>query len=99
LTIYYLRFTHSSPPERKDKKIFPFQKGTSATKEFKFVFNGVYVLRTRFSHGAGEMRATDKFRTQLKLNENQLKGVIQCTFEYEDYVALLKQKRLIPDNV
>ena len=71
--------------------------GKKRHNQYKFVFNGVYVLRTRFSHGAGEMRATDKFRTQLKLNENQLKGVIQCTFEYEDYVALLKQKGLIPD--
>jgi hypothetical protein len=62
-----------------------------------FFYENRLLLKTRFSRGKGDMpgKVADKFRTQLKLNETQLREAIRCPFGYEEYVALLKEKGII----
>lgn len=55
---------------------------------------GEFVLGTRISYGRGEMRAPDKFRKQLNLTEDQLRDAIRCPFRLDDWVQLLKRKRV-----
>ena len=40
-------------------------------------------------------KVADKFRTQLKLNEEQLRNAIRCPFRYEDYIRVLTEKGII----
>ncbi len=64
---------------------------------WQYYHNGKYVLKTRHSKGRGEMpgKVADKFRTQLKLNEKQMRDAIRCPFEQEDYIEVLIEKGLI----
>lgn len=59
-----------------------------------FVYKGQTVVRTKRSQGNKEQPG-DKIRQQLKLNEEQLAGLISCTVTFEDYVAILKSKHII----
>lgn len=62
-----------------------------------FVYNGQTVVRTKRSLGNKEQPG-DKIRQQLKVNEEQLAGLISCTVSLEEYVEILKAKRVIdPD--
>ncbi len=63
-----------------------------------FVYNGQTVVRTRRSQGNKE-QPRDKIRQQLKVNEDQLAGLISCTVSLEDYVAILKAKRVIEPDI
>lgn len=49
-------------------------------------------LKTRDS---GDRLVQHSIRQQLKLNEDQLRHLIACTFGREDYIALLRQKGLL----
>ena len=62
-----------------------------------FFYDNKLLFKTRFSRGKGDMpgKVADKFRTQLKLNEEQLRDAIQCPFRYEDYIKVLTEKRII----
>lgn len=69
----------------------------SADRLAWFEYNGQKVVKTRRSHGNKEQPG-DKIRQQLKVNEEQLSGLISCTVSLEDYVEILKAKRVIgPD--
>ncbi|SRR5260221_171098 len=59
-----------------------------------FEYGGKTIVRTKRSHGNKEQPG-DKIRQQLKLNEEQLAGLISCTVSLEDYVEILKAKRVI----
>ena|ERR1700676_4956902 len=59
-----------------------------------FEYEGKTIVRTKRSHGNKEQPG-DKIRQQLKLNEEQLAGLISCTVSLEDYVEILKAKRVI----
>jgi hypothetical protein len=60
-----------------------------------FYYNGQKILRTKRSHGNKEQPG-DKIRQQLKVNEQQLAGLIDCSVSFADYVEILKAKRIIP---
>lgn len=59
-----------------------------------FVYKGQTVVRTKRSQGNKEQPG-DKIRQQLKVNEEQLAGLISCEVSLEDYVKILKDKKLI----
>lgn len=60
-----------------------------------FKHEGKLITRTRRSHCAGDIPMPHAVRQQLKLNEQQLAGIISCQLGREDYVQILKQKGLI----
>jgi len=65
-----------------------------------FRYRGRAILKTRYSFGRGDMKghAGDRFRGQLYLNEQQMREAIACPFEYNDFVEVLREKRLIPED-
>lgn len=71
--------------------------GKSKDIIWKYYHHGKYVFATRHSKGTGDMpgKVADKFRTQLKLNETQMRDAIRCPFEQDDYVKVLIEKRFI----
>ncbi len=60
-----------------------------------FEFEGKKVTRTRRSKGSGDLPMQHSIRQQLKLNEQQLRGVFDCTLHRQDYVEILRQKGLL----
>jgi hypothetical protein len=64
-----------------------------------FDHEGVTVIRTKRSLGKGKYVPADKIRCQLKVNEQQFRGLIDCHFGKEDYIKVLVQKGvIIPKN-
>ena len=59
-----------------------------------FVHDGKTVLQTKRSHGNKDLPA-HLIRQQLKLNENQFSGLIDCSVSRDDYVEILITKGLI----
>lgn len=59
-----------------------------------FEHDGQKVVRTKRSHGNKEQPG-DKIRQQLKVNEQQLAGLIDCSVSLPDYVEILKSKGII----
>ncbi len=62
-----------------------------------FEYNGQTIVRTRRSQGNKEQPG-DKIRQQLKVNEEQLAGLISCVTSFDDYVQILKTKGVIPSD-
>jgi hypothetical protein len=62
-----------------------------------FMFNDRKILRVHYSHGKGTLpgRVSDKVRSQLKLNQEDFRNLIDCPLTLENYVAILKRKRHI----
>ena len=60
-----------------------------------FEHDGKVVTRTKRSHGHGDLPG-NLIRQQLKLNESQLAEIIGCKLERSDYIAILREKGLIP---
>ena len=46
-------------------------------KRYRFRYGGRIILTAYHSHGRGEMKATDKFRIDLKLNQPQFRDAIR----------------------
>jgi gluconate kinase len=59
------------------------------------VHEGKTVVRTRRSHGKGKFLPADKIRQQLKVNEEQLSGLISCSVSKQDYIKILTEKGVI----
>jgi hypothetical protein len=59
-----------------------------------FEYNGQTVVRTKLSHGNKEQPGS-MIRQQLKLNDKQLAGLIKCDVSLDDYIQILKNKRII----
>ncbi|MBM4029231.1 MAG: hypothetical protein FJ280_28110 [Planctomycetes bacterium] len=59
-----------------------------------FEYEGTVVTRTKRSHGSKDLPG-HLIRQQLKLNQQELAGVLSCALEYDDYVSILKKKGLI----
>lgn len=59
------------------------------------VYDGVTVIRTRRSFGKGKYVPADKIRCQLKVNEDQFRGLISCSISKEDYIQILIEKHII----
>ena len=54
------------------------------------------ILRVHYSHGRDVPdKIVDKIRGQLKLSVKDFKNLVNCPLTYEDYIAILKQKRII----
>jgi hypothetical protein len=59
-----------------------------------FVYEGKTILSTKRSHGNKEQPG-HLIRQQLKLNEQQLAGLISCSVSKADYIQILVKKNLI----
>ena len=61
------------------------------------VFGGKKILRVHYSHGKGDIpeKVTNKIRGQLKLTQEDFKGLVACPLTYEAYVEILRGKGLI----
>jgi hypothetical protein len=70
---------------------------TSHHKSAVLYYEGRAILRTRISHGQGDIPpvVVAKMRNQLKVTEAQLRELIACSMSYEDYIAVLKAKGII----
>ncbi len=62
-----------------------------------FKVEGRKILRVHFSHGKGDIpgKVSDKIRSQLKLNRNDFRRLIDCPLSREGYVTILTEKGLI----
>lgn len=58
-------------------------------------YEGRVILRTKCSHGSGDLPMQHSIRQQLKLNEAQLRGAIDCSFSLEDYIVHLRQRGVL----
>ena len=57
--------------------------------------DGRVVVRTRRSHGSGDLPASDLIRQQLKVNEQQLGGLIDCSMRRDEYIAHLRSRGIL----
>ena len=63
----------------------------------RFYHEGKLVTWTKRSFGSGKINGQVRhlIRQQLKLNEKEFDGVIDCTLERQDYVSILRRKGYI----
>jgi len=56
-------------------------------------------LRTRVSHGRGDIPPiiVAKMHSQLKVTEEQMHRLVNCSMSYEEYITLLVTKGLITE--
>jgi len=60
-----------------------------------FYYNDKFILTTTVPKGQGDFYSVDKFRNQLRLDENQLRDAERCPFGYNEFVANLIKKGYI----
>lgn len=60
-----------------------------------FEYEGKKITRTRRSKGSGDLPMQHSIRQQLKLNEEQFKAAIGCTLTRQDYIEILRAKRIL----
>ncbi len=56
--------------------------------------DGRVVIRTKRSHG-NKPQPTHLIRNQLKVSEEQLQGLVQCSLTKPAYIEILKKKQII----
>ena len=60
------------------------------------IVNRKKILRVHYSHGRDiPDNVVNKIRGQLKLSTKDFKNLIKCPLTYQDYIAILKQKKII----
>lgn len=60
------------------------------------IVNRKKILRVHYSHGRDiPDNVVNKIRGQLKLSTKDFKNLINCPLSYQDYIAILKQKKII----
>src|SRR5579862_640014 len=59
-----------------------------------FEYDGRTVVRTKRSHGNKE-QPVNMIRQQLKVNEKELAGLISCRVSRENYVEILRKRKII----
>ncbi|MEA2087378.1 MAG: hypothetical protein U9O91_04705 [Candidatus Caldatribacteriota bacterium] len=60
------------------------------------VVDGKKILRMHYSHGRDiSDNIANKIRGQLKLSAKDFKNLIKCPLTYQDYITILKQKKII----
>ena len=82
-----------------------FQKLEVEVRDGKDVYGwvvqkGQKILRVHRSKGEGDVpgKVSDKIRQQLKLNEEQIKGLVSCEVGREAYLGILRGRGFqIPD--
>lgn len=60
-----------------------------------FEYEGTIVARTRRAYGSGDLPMQHSIRQQLKLNEDQIRQVIGCSLNREDYIGILRSKGIL----
>lgn len=60
-----------------------------------FEHEGKVITRTRRSHGSGELPHSHSIRQQLKLSEDQLRDVLDCSIDRDGYIEILRGKGLL----
>ncbi|MBC8233837.1 hypothetical protein H8E77_30175 [bacterium] len=63
----------------------------------KFRYRGKVIVRTKVPHKRGELKGKlpHFIRQQLRINDKQLRGLIDCTLYRQDYEAILREKGFI----
>ncbi len=61
-----------------------------------FEHEGTVVIRTKRSHGNKDL-PENLIRQQLKLNETQFSGLISCSVSRDEYIGILRSKKIISD--
>ncbi len=65
-----------------------------------FEYAGRPIVFTKRSHGrGGDLPFSHHIRQQLKLNEDQFRDLKDCPLDRAGYVAILRNKGLIPPDV
>lgn len=82
--------------DRAWKKLGMVIKNTG-DRHAKFYEGGKLILTTMRSFGSGNLDGNipHKIRTQMKLNEDQFKRLIDCPLQRPEYVEILKAKKII----
>ena len=62
-----------------------------------FVYEGRRVTFTKRSHTRGDLPFQHHIRQQLKLNEGELRRLLDCHLSRDGYISLLKQKGIIQE--
>jgi len=64
-----------------------------------FEYDGIEYLKTRVSHGEGEIPkpVVERIRKQLFLNHTQFQDLVKCPMGYDEFVTALKEKGVIPE--
>jgi len=72
---------------------------SSHHKTATFYYKGHAILRTRVSHGRGDIPPiiVAKMHSQLKVTEEQMHRLVNCSMSYEEYITLLVTKGLITE--
>lgn len=67
-------------------------------KNAYFKYEGIEYLKTRVSHDEGEIPkpVVERIRKQLFLNQSQFRDLVKCPLGYDEFVAILKEKGIIP---
>jgi hypothetical protein len=60
-----------------------------------FEYEGRIITRTKRSHGKGFDLPADLIRNQLKVSGKEMAGLIQCRLSLDDYVEILRRKKLL----
>lgn len=81
--------------DRIQKKL-NLQTRNTGDKIAWFYHEGKKILRTKRSHGRGDLPAAHMIRQQLKVNEDQFRGLIDCSVELKDYIEILRGKNILP---
>jgi hypothetical protein len=58
-------------------------------------YNGKTVVKTKRSKGSGDLPMEYSMRSQLKLNESQFNEARRCVMTKNQYIAILKEKKVI----
>ena len=74
---------------------FDFKTRNSGDLLAWFEYDGKIITRTRRSKGSGELPMQHSIRQQMKLDDAQLRGAIQCTINRQDYIEILRNKGLL----
>jgi hypothetical protein len=60
-----------------------------------FEYEGRVITRTKRSHGKGFDLPANLIRQQLKVSGTEFAGLIQCRLGLDDYVNILRAKKLL----
>jgi len=74
---------------------FEFKTRDGGDRLAWFEYEGRVVLRTRRSHGSGDLPAAHSIRQQLKLNETQLREAVSCSISRDGYIEILRSKGIL----
>ena len=74
-----------------------FQTRDSGDRLAWLEHEGKIIIRTRRSHGSGDVPMADAIRQQLKLNEDQLRDAVDCTMTRAKYLDVLRSKGLVAE--